>query len=415
MTAISLWLTVFCTLGCLIYAFVPASNRSPQLHSLFRGTEWKRARLPISPAPPASDCGRFPHNGGILSVKQHAHLRHLSVDRSVLPGGSPLLQAAALAVLVLSAVWQFLRSEVAMEIQETLALPDLGEWMIQRRDGAQNGVRSLKETAAKVKVAMGSLWERISTLLFGVSETSEDAAAWKPCTFESVQDLNSKYRKYTLNLKDKATLHLAPAQKIALCAATEAGEFVKSSYFGRKVDGRVEIFAPRHHNPQLPRSASPLHQLQAPGDVLAVRGGELTLAYRGAEEVRALQLVCGGLGVVPLLSLLQRVFGPSPDPDLDVERCDVLWINDSKDDFLLLDEVSQLEQRARSRLSCVRIMDADVLAQGQVLNPSVRDELTPYSPGSVAIVATPAASAEKFLAALEELQYPAANIVYIPV
>lgn len=137
------------------------------------------------------------------------------------------------------------------------------------------------------------------------------------------------------------------------------------------------------------------------------------MAYRGTEEIRSLQLVCGGLGVVPLLSLLQRVF--NPNPDLEIERCNLLWINDSKDDFLMLDEVSQLEQRAQDRFSCVRIMDADILVEERALNPNVRDEMAVYAPGSVAIVAAPPAIANKFLAALEELQYPPANVVYIPV
>ncbi len=63
----------------------------------------------------------------------------------------------------------------------------------------------------------------------------------------------------------------------------------------------------------------------------------------------------------------------------------------------------------------LRVLDIDVNIQDSDLNANVKETLSGYVPGKVAVVAGSVEVAEKFLPSFEALQYPGENIVYIPV
>lgn len=147
------------------------------------------------------------------------------------------------------------------------------------------------------------------------------------------------------------------------------------------------------------------------GDEVAFKVGENVYEYSGPEDpIRHLTVVASGLGIVPVLELLQRVLTGA---EFEVSSCELLWINDSKEDFIFNTEIEKLELEYPEKFFVARVLDQDISYEDSVLNDKVQDALPLNEVARVAIIAAPDTIADKFTSALEGLQYSQENIMTI--
>lgn len=148
------------------------------------------------------------------------------------------------------------------------------------------------------------------------------------------------------------------------------------------------------------------------GDPVAFKEGVNVLQYSVAEDqIRYLTIVVSGLGIIPIWEFISRVLA---DPQTyGIESCELLWINDSKEDFIFNNEIEKLEEEFADRFFVARVLDADISYEDTVLNDRVRDALPLHEPDRVAIVAAPPGVMGKFTSALESLSYRGKNILKI--
>lgn len=150
------------------------------------------------------------------------------------------------------------------------------------------------------------------------------------------------------------------------------------------------------------------------GDQVAFKEGTNVFQYSVAEdEIRYLTIVASGLGIVPIWEFISRIL---PDPQTyGIDSCELLWINDSKEDFIFNNEIEKLEEEFSDRFFVARVLDADISYEDTILNDRVRDAIPLHEQGRVAIVAAPSSVMGKFTHALDSLSYRGKNILKIAV
>lgn len=149
----------------------------------------------------------------------------------------------------------------------------------------------------------------------------------------------------------------------------------------------------------------------ANGDELAFRPGQNEMDNKSKQNpIRSLTIIAAGSGIIPILNLLKKTLGNS---DFNIERCELLWINDSKEDFIFNNEVERLEMEFGDRFLCARVLDVAIGAKDSILNQKVRESLPLAEEGRVAIVAAPSIVTKKFIPALDSLAYSAEDIITI--
>jgi ferredoxin-NADP reductase len=149
------------------------------------------------------------------------------------------------------------------------------------------------------------------------------------------------------------------------------------------------------------------------GDEVAVKYGENVLNYKGSENpIKHLTIVASGVGIVPVLDIIKRILG---DSDYEIEGCELLWINDSEEDFIFNKEVEKLEHLYPDQFSCARVLDHAVTDKDSILDARVENALPLSEPGRVALVAAPHTVSQKFKPVLDALVYPPQNVISIPV
>lgn len=101
-----------------------------------------------------------------------------------------------------------------------------------------------------------------------------------------------------------------------------------------------------------PQFAEGMNALQI-GDSVKMKPGAKMLYYRGPKSpVDTLSVVCGGIGVAPICSLLQDILS---DAESAVTSVFLLVVNERPEEFIFLDELESLEKRFPRilRLICV--------------------------------------------------------------
>lgn len=79
--------------------------------------------------------------------------------------------------------------------------------------------------------------------------------------------------------------------------------------------------------------------------------------YRGKAEINGLTIICSGLGIIPVISLLKKIVEDYSTNDRSkgssgifaLEGVDLLWINENKQDFIFNADLQQLEDLAREK------------------------------------------------------------------
>ncbi len=110
-----------------------------------------------------------------------------------------------------------------------------------------------------------------------------------------------------------------------------------------------------------------------------------------------------------MLQLLRRIL----KGDLfQIDSCELLWINSSKEDFIYNAEVEKLESEHGGKFSVARVLDVNVESENTMLNPRLIESLPLYESGRVSLIAGDEILKNKFVTAFSErLGYSNDNIV----
>lgn len=128
------------------------------------------------------------------------------------------------------------------------------------------------------------------------------------------------------------------------------------------------------------------------GDELAVKAGPRRLILGPTDgPVTSMSILVHGEGIVPTVQLLRSVLA---DPEAALEQLELLWINSSKKDFLLNEQVEELQsQYGADRLRVTRVVDREAGNANTRFGEQARAALSPYTAGRVAVVMAPPAAA----------------------
>lgn len=127
------------------------------------------------------------------------------------------------------------------------------------------------------------------------------------------------------------------------------------------------------------------------GEELAVKCGakRLKLPRGDATSITALSVLTSGMGILPTLQLLREVLS---DARSSVQLVEVVWINDSKKDFILNAELEALEllhghgEGGSGRLQVTRVVDREAGNANTLFSEQLRGAVSTFEPGTVAVV-----------------------------
>lgn len=124
------------------------------------------------------------------------------------------------------------------------------------------------------------------------------------------------------------------------------------------------------------------------GDELAVKAGHRKLSLSTIEgPILNMSILVYEEGIVPTLLLLRSVLA---DSESTVEQVEVLWVNHHKNDFLLNEEVEQLQSLfGADRLRVTRVVDREAGNGNMRFGEQARAAVSPYSIGRIAVVMAP--------------------------
>jgi NAD(P)H-flavin reductase len=240
---------------------------------------------------------------------------------------------------------------------------------------------------------------------------SKGNSAWKICTLERKEILNDRFIFCKFKTSDANLLEFG--RKVILCTVDDSGRPIKEEFFPSLFPLDDKHFGVVSRIAKLSKvdNTSQLICTIANGDELAFRPGQNGVDNKSKQNpIRSLTIIAAGSGIIPILNLLKKTLGNS---DFNIERCELLWINDSKEDFIFNNEVEKLEMGFGDRFLCARVLDVAIGAKDSILNQKVRESLPLAEEGRVAIVAAPSIVTKKFKPALDSLAYSAEDIITI--
>lgn len=94
---------------------------------------------------------------------------------------------------------------------------------------------------------------------------------------------------------------------------------------------------------------------------------------------------------------------------------ELLWINERKTDFILSEELEELEAKHPEQLYVARVLDTALGDAEAQVNDKLRSALAPHEAGRVAIVLGPEQITTKATGFLEALGYSEDSLCAIPV
>lgn len=213
---------------------------------------------------------------------------------------------------------------------------------------------------------------------------------------------------------------------MTLCVRDEDGNLIKQNFYPLTLHYKTQfdiILATEYVNNKFQYSIEEMNEQRAfnealeyleDDDELAFKLGPSTFLYQGKDNIKKLMLIASGRGIVPIITLLRRVL--SSQQEFQIENCMLIWINEDKDDdFILDEEIEELEDEFPDQLIVRRVHDSKLTEQGRVLDRRMLDGLPMYESGRVAIVSvdevTPIEA--KFQDAFDELGYPQENVMFV--
>ncbi|KAJ1431623.1 hypothetical protein B484DRAFT_395405 [Ochromonadaceae sp. CCMP2298] len=240
--------------------------------------------------------------------------------------------------------------------------------------------------------------------------------SWNVCKLTQVTQVDEAYSQYRFDLPyhPDCPVQLDVGQELTLCSVDAKGRTLKEGFFpinSPSAKGYFEIICRNGGYVAGDQFALAL-QFMSPGDELAVKAGRRRMRFLAPDDpITSISLVASGLGVAPALQLLYEVL---PDGESTVQALDLLWINEAKRDFLLNEQVEDLELAYGDLLHVTRVVDSDAHNADTVMNGELRRAVAPYSYGSIAVLLAPETLLLKLrLLLVDQLGYPEQNIVSV--
>lgn len=153
-------------------------------------------------------------------------------------------------------------------------------------------------------------------------------------------------------------------------------------------------------------------QYMSIGDEIAVKAGKKLLKYRGSDDpITDITLIASESGIANSYRILNEILN---DSESTVEKVDLLWINEKKNDFVLNDDLENLEGRFGKKLKVTRVVDTDVNNPDTLINDQLKDIIPPHKVGAIVITTASTIIKTKTNLLLQEtLGYPPANMIDI--
>jgi NAD(P)H-flavin reductase len=109
--------------------------------------------------------------------------------------------------------------------------------------------------------------------------------------------------------------------------------------------------------------------------------------YKGEEDpIEHLTLIASDVGIVPVIQLLKRIF---KDQLFNIENCDLLWINPTKESFILSHEMDKLEKEYGDKLRVAKIQDTHINDDNSTtIHYKLQDVIPHYQYGRISIVSS---------------------------
>mmetsp|Transcript_11008 Transcript_11008/g.15144 ORF Transcript_11008/g.15144 Transcript_11008/m.15144 type:complete len:432 (-) Transcript_11008:28-1323(-) len=379
----------------------------------YRNSYWQRSRL-------KTDWHPYSSVNTLLSLQRGS----LSLDRTMIPKSPSLLNKI---IDNMSGLQGFILYAFSAMVA-TLLLQLLSSLFRSLLSGSSNNDQS---TSTSFMESISNLFSSAALSfrnIFSTSSSDEvvkekalDLNQWNVCKVADRQSLNSEYSKYTMELPSSmsSTIKLALGQELQLCVVDARNRVLKEECFPVACGpGSFEIVVRNPPSVAGTRSrhakfSAALQQL-LPEDELAVKAGRRRLTYRGPETaIENIAMVVSGLGIAPALQLLRQLLPPAEgEPALQEESqpaadtaFELLWINEKKTDFILNEQLEQLEARHPEQLYVARVIDSAFGDAEAAINDKLRSAIAPYEAGRLALVLASPDAAGKASSFLEGLGY----------
>lgn len=348
-----------------------------------------------------------------------------SLDRTVLPGGSlPLhYQLILLTMTAITSIFAKIMSsrmemaQVGYTTKNFISV--MGGMMLSSVKFMKTGLIPRlylisRVIAAKLSVLVENAMATMSRLFdFNASEEL-DLQQWQQCTVEERQILTGGYIKYRFKLMARnAVIPLYMGQELVMCAVDSSDRVHKEMFFpvsSPNARGYFDVIMRRMGDSLRDKFVRTLDTM-ALGDELAFKAGRYRLNYQGEDDpIRYSSMVVSGLGITPAMQMLRGVL---PGKDSTVEEVDLVWVNEDRADFLCSTEVDGLQYGYIEKMQVTRVIQTDLFGKDVTENDVVRDAVSNYRPGAIAVVCGPDYFVTKVRAFFQQLKYPAENILCV--
>lgn len=240
-------------------------------------------------------------------------------------------------------------------------------------------------------------------------EGKMDINDWNICSVTSKEQLSEDYCKVRFSLKanPSAMFTLGLGQELILCAPDQSGKVLKAAFFPTTVSKGYYEIVYRNEDGDFAAVLDSLIE----SDEIGFKAGKFQLVYKGSEDpIKSITMVTTGLGITPAVQLLKTVLS---DTSTNIEDLEMLWINERKTDFILNQDVENLELKYTESLFVTRVVDTDIENGATKINDKVQGAVTPFEEGRIAVFFGAKQLEGKCLSLLESMGYTRDAVVSI--
>lgn len=351
------------------------------------------------------------HDVAMTPVRAHA----ISIDHTVLPPIiQPIQSVCGVSVITAALMYNF--------YQSSIRTPDSNVKSMGSHEKSRSIARSSKEVMSSFLIK--HLPRITSFLKTRVDQCDPSLEQWNVCNLSHVEELSKEYDRYRFQIPSHADsrIKLDIAQEVRksfvplllklllilvcvpvrlfsfqllLCTVDAKGRTLKEGFFlasPPEALGYFDIVCKSGRQVPNDLSGLPLAlQFLQEGEELAVKCGakRLVLPRGDATSIAALSVLTSGMGILPTLQLLREVLS---DARSSVQLVEVVWINDSKRDFILNAELEALEllhghgEGGSGRLQVTRVVDREAGNANTLFSEQLRGAVSTFEAGTVAVV-----------------------------
>jgi ferredoxin-NADP reductase len=166
----------------------------------------------------------------------------------------------------------------------------------------------------------------------------------------------------------------------------------------------------RSENRQTSRFESGMSSLSVGNEVAMKRGKKyLSQGSVYCDPIRNLSILASSQGVSPALQIIQYC---EQNP-YSIDSVDLLWINKNKEEFVCDENLQELEQSMKGKLSVNRLVVPEIVDADDVNLEEFGSYIKPYSYGRVAVACGPPPFAQLMRYVCSQSGYSSENILAI--